>query len=300
MTTASGMIRFGLVFATAIATGFAAATPLAQVQPSVNNVTPIYEGWVPNADGSFELHFGYINRDWKHSVSVPVGAENALSPGGPDLGQPTNFSPRRNRFVFQVHVPKDFGAREIVWTLTSSGRTESAYGSLRPDYALDDTSIMSNIGTGGGLSTTPDMVGNKAPILALEGAKTRTAKVGEPVALAAVATDDGKPNVRNMPGATGGGYMLPQSATGLRLSYVVYRGTEAAVTFDPPQVKVWEDTRDGGGSPWSAGFRTPPVAEGNKWQARATFATPGTYVVRALAHDGGLWAAEDVTVTVTK
>ena len=25
------------------------------------------------------------------------------------------------------------------------------------------------------------------------------------------------------------------------------------VMFDPPQTKVWEDTRDGGNSPWSSG-----------------------------------------------
>ena len=46
-----------------------------------------------------------------------------MSPEGPDRGQPTNFFPRRNRFVFQVHVPKDFGTKELVWTLTSTGRT---------------------------------------------------------------------------------------------------------------------------------------------------------------------------------
>ncbi len=62
-----------------------------------------------------------------------------MEPGGPDLGQPTNFFPRRNRFVFQVRVPKDFGTKEIVWTLTSKGRTEKAYGTLKPDYVLDDT-----------------------------------------------------------------------------------------------------------------------------------------------------------------
>ncbi len=72
------------------------------------------------------------------------------------------------------------------------------------------------------------------------------------------------------------------------------------MTFDPPQTEVWEDRRDGGNSPWSAGFKTPPVPEGGRWQARATFAEPGIYVIRALAHDGGLWASQDVTVVVSK
>jgi hypothetical protein len=142
------------------------------------------------------------------------------------------------------------------------------------------------------------MVGNKPPDLTVDGPKRRAARVGEPVALSAHAADDGKPNKRNMPAALGGSYILPQTANGLRLSFFVYRGPGRAVTFDPPQIKVWEDTRDGGGSPWSAGFVVPPVPEGNTWQARATFAEPGTYVVRALAHDGGLFSSDDITIEV--
>lgn len=272
----------------------------AQVARTVTNITPVYEGWVPNEDGSFELIFGYLNREWDEEVHVPLGTANTMDPGGPDLGQPTYFYPRRSRFVFSIRVPKDFGKKEIVWTLTTKGRTEKAYGSLRPDYVLDDTAIMSNIGAGGALSTSPDMVGNKAPVLALKTEKNLTAKVGEPLVLSAMATDDGKPNRRNMPAFTGGSYMLPQTGNGLRLSFFVYRGPGQSVTFDPPQAKTWEDTRDGGGSPWSAGWVTPPVPEGNIWNARATFAEPGTYVIRALAHDGGLFMSQDITVSVSR
>ena len=288
---------------TAVVAGVGLATlrPVnAQIPVSNLNITPVYEGWVPNADGSYDLMFGYLNREWEEEVSIPIGAANSMEPAGPDLGQPAHFFPRRNHYVFQVHVPKDFGQKEIVWTLTTKGRTEKAYGTLKPDYVLDDTVIMSNLGAGGALSTTPDMVGNKAPVLTLEGAKSRTAKVGEAVSLAAVATDDGKPNKRNMPALLGGNYLLPTSSNGLRLSYFVYRGAGRAVTFDPPQTKVWEDTRDGGGSPWSAGFVVPPIPEGNRWQARMTFAEPGTFVIRALAHDGGLFTSQDITVFVSK
>jgi len=288
-----------LIVAIAMAT-LASVAAQVPVPKDNDNITPVYEGWLPNADGSFELVFGYMNREWESETSIPLGAANTMDPGGPDHGQPTNFFPRRNRFVFEVHVPKDFGTKEIVWTLTSKGRTEKAYGTLKNDYVLDDTVIMSNIGAGGALSTTPDMVGNKPPVLTIEGSKNRTAKVGEPLAFAAVATDDGKPNKRNMPALLGGNYLLPQSANGLRLSFFVYRGPGKAVTFDPPQTKVWEDTRDGGGSPWSAGWVVPPIPEGNKWQARATFTEPGTYVIRALAHDGGLFTSQDVTVVVSQ
>lgn len=288
-----------LIVAIAMAT-LASVVAQVPVPKDNDNITPVYEGWLPNADGSFELVFGYMNREWESETSIPLGAANTMDPGGPDQGQPTNFFPRRNRFVFKVHVPKDFGTKEIVWTLTSKGRTEKAYGTLKNDYVLDDTVIMSNIGAGGALSTTPDMVGNKPPVLDVEGSKNRTARVGEPVALSAIATDDGKPNKRNMPALLGGNYLLPQSANGLRLSFFVYRGPGKAVAFDPPQTKVWEDTRDGGGSPWSAGWVVPPIPEGNRWQARATFTEPGTYVIRALAHDGGLFTSQDVTVVVSK
>ncbi|HMF99237.1 MAG TPA: hypothetical protein VKE96_33290 [Vicinamibacterales bacterium] len=291
--------------ATAIATACVAAlavarVPLrAQVPKADNNITPVYEGWLPNADGSFDLVFGYFNRAWEEPMTIPLGPNNTIDPGG-DLGQPTYFFPRRNRFVFTVRVPKDFGTKEIVWTLASKGRVDKAYGTLKNDYVLDDTVIMSNIGAGGALSTTPDMVGNKPPVLAFEGPKQRTTTVGAAVPLAAVATDDGKPNKRNMPPVLGGNYMLPQTANGLRLSFFVYRGAGNAVTFDPPQAEVWEDTRDGGRSPWSAGWVVPPIPEGNRWQAHATFAEPGTYVIRALAHDGGLFTSQDVTIIVSK
>ena len=85
------------------------------------------------------------------------------------------------------------------------------------------------------------------------------------------------------------------SATGLRVAWFVYRGA-GRVTFDPPQFKVNMDTR--GGSPWSPGWQTPPIPDGNKWLVRATFQDPGTYVLRCLAHDGALSVFEDVTITV--
>ena len=92
--------------------------------------------------------------------------------------------------------------------------------------------------------------------------------------------------------------LTPVSASGLRLSWFVYRGA-GEVTFDPPQIKVWEDTRANSNSPWGAGWETPPAPSDDTWVVRATFSTPGTYVLRCLAHDGGLTTYENVTFTVT-
>ena len=83
------------------------------------NVAPSFEGWMPNPDGTFDIYFGYFNRNFEEHVHVPIGPDNNLQPGGPDRGQPTYFFPRRNLNIFTVTVPADFGDQELVWTLTS-------------------------------------------------------------------------------------------------------------------------------------------------------------------------------------
>ena len=263
-------------------------------------IAPAYEGWERNDDGSFNLVFGYMNRNWEEVIDVPVGPDNSIEPDGPDQGQPTHFYPRRNRFVFRIRVPADFGDKELIWTLTTHGQTGRAYPSLRRDYFIDDLVIQANYGAGGAAATTPELADNQAPRLEIEGAAERTTKVGEPVTLVAVSTDDGKPRARAMPPSNprDPGRITTDTATGHRFSWFVYRGA-GAVTFDPPQTKVWEDTRDTGGSPWSPGWETPEAPEDGRWIAKATFAEPGTYVLRGIAHDGGLATMTAVTVTVT-
>lgn len=97
-----------------------------------------------------------------------------------------------------------------------------------------------------------------------------------------------------------GTIQVPTAATGLRFCWLVYRGTAAAVTFDPPQFSAWEDYREGRNSPHSPGWITPPVPAGGTWVVRATITGPGSYVLRALAHDGGLATARDVTINITR
>jgi hypothetical protein len=265
------------------------------------NIAPVYEGWEQNPDGSFNLVFGYMNRNWEEEIDVPLGPDNTIEPGGPDQGQPTHFLPRRNRFLFRIRVPNDFGQREIVWTLTSRGKTERAYATLKADYFIDDSVIMANNGAAGMGGTNPALKGNKPPVLKVEGEKTRMVKAGQSISLVAIATDDGIPRARPMPPLNPGfaSRFTVDSATGLRLAWFVYRG-DGTVAFDPLQTKVWEDTRDGTNSPWSYGWKTPPVPADGKWVIRASFAQPGTYLLRCLAHDGGLSTAEDVTVVVTR
>jgi hypothetical protein len=283
-------------------------------------VLPVYEGWYPNPDGTFNLWFGYLNQNYQEEPEVPLGEENNVSaPYGPDSGQPTHFLPRNNRWVFSVHVPKDFGDKEVVWTLTSHGKTYRAYGTLKPAYVHDEMGLQREY------FGDPPAAGNKPPAIHVEGDDHRSAKVGERITLTAIVTDDGLPKPGAGPGGGGGGggasaarrlgnpslceERTPQacgepnenagnlfSVKGLRMGCFIYRGP-SAVRFDPPQPKMWEDHR--GGSPWASGYVLPPIPKDNKWIVQAKFIEPGSYVIRCLAHDGLLQTPADISFTVT-
>lgn len=278
------------------------------------NASPAYEGWEEDTDGTRYFLFGYMNRNWEEELDVPVGDDNFFAPGDPDRGQPTHFLPRRNRFVFRVSVPEGFTERdELVWTLTTHGKTEKAYATLRPDYFVDDLVKASEQGALGAGSSDATIRSNQAPGLEIEGAEHLSAKVGESLLLVAIASDDGIPKessrTSRLRSGGSGSDAYPEwtppwritvgSATGLRLSWYVYRGS-GAVRFDPLQAKVWEDTRDGANSPWANRWQTPPVPPGGHYEVRVTFDEPGTYVLRCLASDGALGTSIDRTITVTE
>jgi hypothetical protein len=136
--------------------GSASAQPPDDLRIRYNSgqpVVPIFEGWQRNADGSFDLVFGYFNRNYVEEVIVPIGPANSVEPEGPDGGQPAYFYPRLNRFAFRITVPGDWGTRQVVWTLTVYGRNEKAYGSLAPIWEIDPVVEIQNAG-GGGLDET--------------------------------------------------------------------------------------------------------------------------------------------------
>ncbi len=281
---------------------------------SGQSVSPSYEGWWPNPDGSFTMFFGYMNSNWVEEFDVPIGPQNMIEPGGPDQGQPTHFYPRRNPFLFMVRVPADFGNRELMWTLVTSGRPERAYGSLKTDYQIDPQVISTEVGGDFG-SLRDELRTNIPPELKVEGGATRRVKVGEPLTLAAFAKDpDNIPARRAPPKPTGEGapsisaaalYRPPSSIVvssgpGLRLSWIVYRGKAGAVTFSPDQMKTWTDSRAYAHSPWSPPWTIPAPPPDNRWVVETRFQEPGTYVLRAVASDGSLFTYDNVTVTVTR
>ena len=274
-------------------------------------VSPAFEGWWPNEDGSFTLFFGYMNSNWEEEFDVPIGPDNNLEPGGPDQGQPTHFYPRRNPFLFTVRVPSDFGSKELVWTLTTHGQTARVYASLKGDYQIDPQVISTEVGGDLG-SLNDNLRTNIPPELRVEGDARRSVKVGEPLSLVAFARDpDNIPPRREDAGPPSDPedladyvYSLPRSrnmasGAGLRLSWMVYRGDASLVTFDPDQMKTWTDTRFWANSPWSPPYFIPEPPPDGKWMVDATFQEPGTYWLRAVASDGSLFTYGDVSVTVT-
>jgi hypothetical protein len=261
---------------------------------SGQSVQPIFEGWTKNADGGYQLYFGYLNRNHAEEVHVPVGAENKIEPAGPDRGQPTYFYTRFNRQLFSVTVPGDWGKKELIWTLVVHGQSERAVGWLRPDWEIAPP------GTGTGSGRGGEVAGNHPPTLVLAGAPRIT--VSDTLTLTATVTDDGLPVPRGRGGRGGGGNAnrppafdnsefksttpinvpqverpAPPRVTGrLQVSWSVWRGP-AAVSFNPP----------------AAG------ADEGKAVFSATFTRPGEYVLRARATDTAASTLQDIKVIVT-
>ena len=287
------------------------------------NVSPAFEGWWPNDDGTYTLFFGYMNSNWEQEFDIPIGPDNHFAftePGGldnleleafddskADQGQPTHFYPRRNPFLFTVQVPQDFGDTELVWTLTTRGKIHRAYAALKPDYRIDPQVISTEVGGAFG-SLSDALRYNLPPELEVEGNTRHKIAVGEPVPLVAMASDPDNVPARSarsrVPSNQEQLYRPPSSVVassgpGLRLSWIVYRGPARSVTISPIQMKTWTDTRMYGNSPWSPPWIIPEPPEDGRWVAEATFEEPGEYVLRAVASDGAMFTYENLDITVT-
>ncbi len=254
------MVRRWLSFASLFALaqslpGSAQPVPLSPARATGQTVTPAFEGWYRNADGSFSISFGYFNRNTEEEVDIAVGPENSIEPGGPDRGQPTHFSARRHWGVFAVRVPADFGDRTMVWTLIMRGDTFAIAGSLKRGWQID--ALEGEAGSG-----------NTPPALRFEmGGPTGSgpggimgpplsATIGTPVPLIVWASDDGKARSSI---ASGGRAGAP-----VTLTWFKHQGP-GNVTFADASPAV--APTDGSAS------------------TTATFDAPGEYVLRVRAND---------------
>ena len=269
----------------------AGQVPIEPAKQFGTGVTPAYEGWFDNPDGSHNFLVGYLNRNRAQEVEIPIGPNNKIEPGGPDRGQPTHFMPGRQTGTVLITVPKAFPPTQaLTWTLTINGQTNSIPLKLNADYNISPLKDSS--------------VGNTPPILrfvqggpviqgpgmgTLAKASTRTTSVAAPLELPLWAEDDAKyTNNSSMP--------MRGQRPPVALTWAKYRGT-GTVTFDKPKPAV---ERIKGG----------PVNEPYEGKAATNvkFSEPGEYVLQVTANDysgdggGGFqccWTTALVKVTVT-
>jgi hypothetical protein len=152
-----------------------------------------FEGWEKNADGTTSFVFRLHERQLGRRVERADRPREQHPARWTRPGQPTHFQPRVAIASRSASGPKDLGDKEMVWTLTTQGKAQKAYASHRLDLLIENIDIMSETGALDAGFTNPELRGNKPPTVQVEGAKARTAKVGEAVELVAVTTDDGIP-----------------------------------------------------------------------------------------------------------
>ena len=177
-----------------LAAGPAAAAPQIPLPPksmSGLTVTPAYEGWYENGDGTYSLAFGYYNRNEHEIIEIPVGSDNMIGPAGLPQNQPTRFEEGRHWGTFTVRVPGDFGDQVVTWSLYSKGQTLMVPGHLKPEWAIDalgggahgNTPPVLRFERGG-----PEVVGPGASGFVFGPLRT---SVGEPLEITLYANDDG-------------------------------------------------------------------------------------------------------------
>jgi hypothetical protein len=238
------------------------------------DVSPTFDGWEQNSDGTYTLHFGYFNRNAEEELDVPVGSENNIEPGG-DRGQPTHFYTTRKWWVFKIVVPRDWPKQQrVVWTLTTYGKTSQAKGWLQPEWEVDRGVMAKNAVRDPFLMSTPsgDIDFENLPP-SISGPPALTTALGSTLVLTATATDDGRPKPLSDPTGT--------RQQGVRVRWILYRGP-GKVQFDPDIMS-------------QRVYGKPATLT-----TKVSFAVPGTYRLRAIANDGQLFTTYDVDITVRR
>jgi hypothetical protein len=250
-----------------------------------SSVTGAFEGWFRNSDGSFTLLLGYYNRNQKQELDIPIGPQNRMEPGGPDLGQPTHFMPGRGWGIFTVRAPSDFGQKKITWTLVANGKTTVIPAHLHPDYQISPF--------------REEAVGNTPPVLRFDPdgppaqgpsglSVDRSASLGRPLELTVWVSDDAK-------WTTNSGARPKTLGTPVTIRWTKYRGS-GRVMFANARPEVEK-----------AASNDPAAAFSGKATTTVTFSEPGAYVLHVVANDysgdggGGFqccWTSGQVKVTV--
>jgi hypothetical protein len=246
-------------------------------------IFPYFEGWIRNQDGTFDLVFGYFNRNYQQELAIPAGPDNKVEPSGPDAGQPTYFVTRRQRFIFRVRVPGDFGKKEVVWTITANGRTERGYGTLQPEQEITERVVMTNGNFDPGVDDP-----NKPPAITV--APVGPVVVDEPVTLTSVVTDDGLPKPRQTASSP-----APDKGEAKNRFQAQVNRTDRP----PPRALNVRWLQYSGPAKVVFGQAEPLLVSDGKAVTTARFPAPGTYRLVATATDPApLATTTEVVVTV--
>ena len=219
---------------------------------SGQSVAPSFEGWYKNADGTYSLSFGYLNRNFKEQPDIPVGPDNKFTPGVEDRGQPTYFMTRRQFGVFAVVVPREFANdknNRLTWSITAHGQTVAIPGHLRPEWEIDALKEATSGNEPPEVRFEPNGPAGHGPLGVT--ASMKVSAPSQPAPLVVYATDDGVKK-------------RDQSARGssLGVAWTKFRGP-GTVTLAPDAPKI----------------------ESGKATTTATFSAPGHYVLRLHAWD---------------
>jgi hypothetical protein len=245
----------------------AAQLPVGPPRQFGAGVTGAFEGWFAKPDGTHYFLVGYLNRNFEQVLDVPIGPNNRIEPGGPDLGQPTHFLPGRQTGMFLVPVPQGFTPQErLTWTIVANGQTNVIPLRLHPDYVVSPFADIA-------IKNTPPVVrfeeGGPAvqgPLALLSQAPTKTTSVSTPLPLTVWTTDDAK--------YASGTMAVPRKLPPpVELRWSKYRGP-GNVEFDSATPKL--ETLAGGevNVPFSA-----------KATVTARFSQAGEYVLHVTAND---------------
>ncbi len=286
-----------------------------------SSVTPAYEGWYFDKDGSVRLLVGYFNRNTKQEFDIPVGPNNRIEPGGPDMGQPTHFSTGRGWGVFSIGVPKDFGDKKLTWTIVANGFTNAITLHTQADYVVEPFEDAANKNTPPKLRFKENGDIFTGPPKGI--AERYQATVGTPLAITVWATDEG-PKI-NVPepggrgrgrgrGATAGEPAAGGAARGRGAAGNQAAGGRAGAPAVPPEFQPapplainWSKFRGPGDVKFDNVRPSIDSDHGGKSTVNVTFSAPGDYILRIEGNDstgpggGGFqccWTNAHIGVTV--
>jgi hypothetical protein len=231
------------------------------------SVTGAFEGWFRNTDGSRGFLVGYFNRNTQQELDIPIGPNNRIEPGGPDMGQPTHFLPNRRFGMFMVPVPKDFSPQDkFTWTITVNGQVTSIPLRLNNDYVISPFSEIAVNNTPPVIQFDENGPRIQGPIATVAGAPVRNASLSSPLALTLWVADDMK-----YTSGTSAPFATPRPP--VTLTWSKYRGP-GKVTFDKARPDVEKLPSGNVGA-----------AFGGKATTNVRFSEAGEYVLHVTAND---------------